>query len=203
MKKNADKPISPTKAHNTLILNVICLVLLLTMNTHSWEPVQMALPTVSVVVKDLLRLSAHTSIRTLLLCKLHHLIKTFVWTSLYTSRPTIDTTHRFNSRCSSYNGHFVTLLSTLSVSLHPVWSYKCELFVKTYVIRELVTRQLENQQLATQPPEENNNEKETWCLCAEPEYGRMIKCDKSECPYQWFHYKCVNIRRKPKGSGIV
>ncbi|VDI22300.1 Hypothetical predicted protein [Mytilus galloprovincialis] len=72
--------------------------------------------------------------------------------------------------------------------------------VKTYVIRELVTRQLENQQATTQPPEENNNEKKTWCLCAEPEYGRMIKCDKSECPYQWFHYKCVNIRRKPKGK---
>ncbi|VDI40629.1 Hypothetical predicted protein [Mytilus galloprovincialis] len=77
----------------------------------------------------------------------------------------------------------------------------CELFVKTYVIRELVTRQLENQQqVATRPPEENNNEKKTWCLCAEPEYGKMIKRDKSECPYQWFHYKCVNIRRKPKGK---
>lgn len=25
----------------------------------------------------------------------------------------------------------------------------------------------------------------------------MIKCDNEGCPYKWFHYPCVNIRREP------
>ena len=60
---------------------------------------------------------------------------------------------------------------------------KCELFIKNHVIKELITGELEKQ--PTSPPtEENNNEQTTWCLCAEPEYGRMIKCDNSDCPYE-------------------
>ena len=76
---------------------------------------------------------------------------------------------------------------------------KCELSIKTHVIKELITRELENQ--PTSPPtEENNNKQTTWLTCAEPEYGRMMKCDNSDCHYIWLHYKCVNIRRKPKGK---
>ncbi|XP_021342823.1 uncharacterized protein LOC110443137 [Mizuhopecten yessoensis] len=79
----------------------------------------------------------------------------------------------------------------------------CEDFVKTFVIRELITRHFENE------PVQNKNNKvmskddaqtATWCICSEPEYGRMIKCDDNECPYEWFHYRCVNIRRKPRGQ---
>ncbi|XP_033729776.1 uncharacterized protein LOC117318968 [Pecten maximus] len=76
---------------------------------------------------------------------------------------------------------------------------KCELFMKKHVQQELITRQLESVISRATADTPLNNE-DTWCLCSEPEYGRMIKCDSNDCPYQWFHYKCVNIRRKPRGK---
>ncbi|CAC5358530.1 unnamed protein product [Mytilus coruscus] len=80
---------------------------------------------------------------------------------------------------------------------------KCDSFVKDHVIHELITQKLNNmpvtqQSTCTTKTMNNNDQPSTWCFCAEPEYGRMIKCDNRECPYQWFHYKCVNVRRKPK-----
>ena len=66
---------------------------------------------------------------------------------------------------------------------------KCEQFIKDYVIVELVTRRLENLPISsatTSLENKENDNRTTWCLCSEPEYGRMIKC--------------VNIRRKPKGK---
>ena len=74
---------------------------------------------------------------------------------------------------------------------------KCEQFIKDYVIVEIVTRRLENLPISsatTSLENKENDNRTTWCLCSEPEYGRMIKCDNEDCPYQWFHYKCVNIR---------
>lgn len=52
-----------------------------------------------------------------------------------------------------------------------------------------------------------------WCVCNEKSYGNMVACDNasvrtlqqtkcsqcSQCPYEWFHYQCVNIREPPKG----
>ncbi|CAC5418438.1 unnamed protein product [Mytilus coruscus] len=76
---------------------------------------------------------------------------------------------------------------------------KCNRFIQDYVVKELITRDLENQpchNLST-TKDDKNNETETWCLCSKPKYGRMIKCENLECPY---HYKCVNIRRKPRGK---
>ena len=79
---------------------------------------------------------------------------------------------------------------------------KCEHFVKNFIIKELVTRELENSTTATtiSTDQQDDQSVQTWCICAELEYGRMIKCDNDDCPYQWFHYKCVNIRRKPRGK---
>ncbi|XP_069108751.1 uncharacterized protein [Argopecten irradians] len=79
---------------------------------------------------------------------------------------------------------------------------KCETFVKSYVLPELVTRTLENEPVQNRKVDVpcNSEPRTTWCICSEPEYGRMIKCDDDECPYQWFHYRCVNIRRKPRGQ---
>ncbi|CAG2229693.1 unnamed protein product [Mytilus edulis] len=78
---------------------------------------------------------------------------------------------------------------------------KCNRFIQDYVVKELITRDLENQPATTSSTQDDkNNVTETWCLCFEPEYGRMIKSENLDCPYQWFHYKCVNIRRKPRGK---
>lgn len=77
---------------------------------------------------------------------------------------------------------------------------KCDSFVKNSVIPELVTRELENQPVPDQEPANINQSDRTWCICSEPEYGRMVRCDGDLCPYEWFHYHCVNVRRKPRGQ---
>ncbi|XP_041459979.1 uncharacterized protein LOC121411367 [Lytechinus variegatus] len=43
-------------------------------------------------------------------------------------------------------------------------------------------------------------EEDDYCICHRGEYGRMIGCDNVACIQQWFHYECVGIRRKPRGS---
>ncbi|BEJ14070.1 hypothetical protein CspHIS471_0312440 [Cutaneotrichosporon sp. HIS471] len=32
-----------------------------------------------------------------------------------------------------------------------------------------------------------------YCFCQQKSYGEMIGCDNDQCPYEWFHVKCVNI----------
>lgn len=84
---------------------------------------------------------------------------------------------------------------------------KCELFMKDHVLKELITGKLDEQPTSRNKEVEiddnNNRERTTWCICNEPEYGRMIKCESEDCPYQWFHYPCVSIRRKPCGQWFV
>ena len=41
---------------------------------------------------------------------------------------------------------------------------------------------------------------ELWCTCQDVEYGRMVLCDNENCDIFWFHYKCVNLTRKPRGK---
>jgi hypothetical protein len=75
--------------------------------------------------------------------------------------------------------------------------------VKEYLDSELLTKELENElviSVVVDDHESNNNESERWCICGEPEYGRMIKYDKDQCSFTWFHYRCVNIKRKPRGK---
>ncbi|XP_053403222.1 uncharacterized protein LOC128558320 [Mercenaria mercenaria] len=80
--------------------------------------------------------------------------------------------------------------------------------VTTFILPELVTRKLEHSYMPSNENEsmdetgQNVDEKELWCLCQEPEYGRMIKCVNEDCPTQWFHYECVNIRRCPRGKWV-
>ena len=48
------------------------------------------------------------------------------------------------------------------------------------------------------PPEDEGEV--LYCWCQEPEYGKMICCDNDFCEYEWFHYSCVGITRKPRGK---
>ena len=36
-----------------------------------------------------------------------------------------------------------------------------------------------------------------YCICNEPEKGRMVACDNKECPKQWFHFECVGLKESP------
>ncbi|KAH3663811.1 hypothetical protein OGAPHI_005214 [Ogataea philodendri] len=44
------------------------------------------------------------------------------------------------------------------------------------------------------PPEE------VYCFCRGPSMGKMIACDNSSCPIEWFHYKCVGLYTEPTTS---
>uniref|UniRef100_A0A182Q1X6 Inhibitor of growth protein n=1 Tax=Anopheles farauti TaxID=69004 RepID=A0A182Q1X6_9DIPT len=39
-----------------------------------------------------------------------------------------------------------------------------------------------------------------YCLCNQVSYGDMVACDNEGCPFEWFHYPCVNISSSPKGK---
>lgn len=38
-----------------------------------------------------------------------------------------------------------------------------------------------------------------YCICRDVSYGDMIACDAPDCPFEWFHYGCVNLTVAPKG----
>ncbi|CAG5116312.1 unnamed protein product [Candidula unifasciata] len=40
----------------------------------------------------------------------------------------------------------------------------------------------------------------TYCLCNQVSYGEMIGCDNPDCPIEWFHFACVQLKTKPKGK---
>ncbi|XP_055615912.1 inhibitor of growth protein 3 isoform X1 [Toxorhynchites rutilus septentrionalis] len=39
-----------------------------------------------------------------------------------------------------------------------------------------------------------------YCICNQVSYGDMVACDNEDCPFEWFHYPCVNITSSPKGK---
>uniref|UniRef100_A0A2M4BDI2 Inhibitor of growth protein n=1 Tax=Anopheles marajoara TaxID=58244 RepID=A0A2M4BDI2_9DIPT len=39
-----------------------------------------------------------------------------------------------------------------------------------------------------------------YCICNQVSYGDMVACDNEGCPFEWFHYPCVNITSSPKGK---
>ncbi|XP_066992429.1 inhibitor of growth protein 3 [Anabrus simplex] len=39
-----------------------------------------------------------------------------------------------------------------------------------------------------------------YCICNQVSYGYMVACDNEDCPFEWFHYACVDIKAPPKGK---
>ena len=70
-------------------------------------------------------------------------------------------------------------------------------FWTTFVLPELVSGRLEITPAATAATPDIPTATPVWCICAQPEYGKMIKCDNINCKTEWFHYPCVNVKRKP------
>ncbi|KAI0122442.1 hypothetical protein F4814DRAFT_408742 [Daldinia grandis] len=48
--------------------------------------------------------------------------------------------------------------------------------------------------------DEDEAEEKLYCLCQHKESGDMIACDNQNCPYEWFHWKCVGLKSKPRGK---
>ncbi len=38
-----------------------------------------------------------------------------------------------------------------------------------------------------------------YCSCQKEEFGKMIMCEGPDCPYTWFHYGCVGVKRAREG----
>ena len=70
---------------------------------------------------------------------------------------------------------------------------ECKDFFVTYLLPELLTHSLHDNK------EPFTNE-ELYCICGKGEEGLMIACDNPTCPYQWLHFQCIGMERKPKGS---
>ena len=73
---------------------------------------------------------------------------------------------------------------------------KLEKFFTTRLLPELLTRRIEYELEAVESDKEN----QLYCVCRGPEYGKMIACDNAKCGVQWFHYKCVGLKRAPRGK---
>lgn len=39
-----------------------------------------------------------------------------------------------------------------------------------------------------------------YCTCHQVSFGEMIACDNKDCPIEWFHFACVELKSKPKGK---
>lgn len=52
--------------------------------------------------------------------------------------------------------------------------------------------------LAVDMPLDPNEPK--YCTCHQVSFGEMIACDNKDCPIEWFHFACVDLKTKPKGK---
>lgn len=74
-----------------------------------------------------------------------------------------------------------------------------EFFVSS-VLPELLTRKLFTHAAEKLPAADDSTTTtvELVCLCNQPAYGRMIKCNNDDCTMVWFHHACVNVKRARK-----
>ncbi|KAF5099658.1 hypothetical protein D0Z00_001541 [Geotrichum galactomycetum] len=40
-----------------------------------------------------------------------------------------------------------------------------------------------------------------YCICQRPSFGQMVACDWETCPYEWYHLRCLKMRRLPPPDG--
>ena len=45
-----------------------------------------------------------------------------------------------------------------------------------------------------------NEDTKVYCTCRTVSHGDMVACDNDDCPYEWFHWKCVGLTREPVGT---
>ena len=86
---------------------------------------------------------------------------------------------------------------------------KANHLIETAVLPEIIgcwfTRPRENTVIANQEETADvvtNTDEATYCYCKGKDDGsKMICCENENCSSgQWFHFKCVNLRRAPRGQ---
>lgn len=48
--------------------------------------------------------------------------------------------------------------------------------------------------------DETGEDTKVYCTCRSVSHGDMVACDNDNCPYEWFHWKCVGLTREPLGT---
>lgn len=48
--------------------------------------------------------------------------------------------------------------------------------------------------------DEAGEDTKAYCTCRSVSHGDMVACDNDNCPYEWFHWKCVGLTREPLGT---
>lgn len=48
--------------------------------------------------------------------------------------------------------------------------------------------------------DEGAEDTKVYCTCRSVSHGDMVACDNDNCPYEWFHWKCVGLTREPVGT---
>ncbi|OJD23391.1 hypothetical protein ACJ73_05254 [Blastomyces percursus] len=48
--------------------------------------------------------------------------------------------------------------------------------------------------------DDGGEDTKTYCTCRSVSHGDMVACDNDDCPYEWFHWKCVGLTREPLGT---
>jgi len=78
-------------------------------------------------------------------------------------------------------------------------------FFTNYLLPELLTRQFKLTGVPHDPHSsdaDNDGDDGIFCLCRETAYGDMVACDGPDCPYEGFHFVCVELKN-PKVYGFV
>ena len=57
-----------------------------------------------------------------------------------------------------------------------------------------------NQAIEDLSENSNNCDQPRYCYCRGPEADTMIGCDNPDCPIEWFHIECLQIRTITKGK---
>lgn len=50
--------------------------------------------------------------------------------------------------------------------------------------------------------EGEEEDKSLYCVCNQVSYGDMVGCENDDCPYQWFHLKCVGLTKNPREDEV-
>jgi inhibitor of growth protein 3 len=45
--------------------------------------------------------------------------------------------------------------------------------------------------------DDDGEDDKVYCFCHQRSYGEMVACENEDCPYQWFHTGCLNMKKVP------
>ena len=50
------------------------------------------------------------------------------------------------------------------------------------------------------PPRPPHPGESVYCYCQQISHGKMIGCEGNNCRYEWFHIRCLGLKREPRGD---